>query len=261
MAGVDLQAPRVPRADAHVPTQMSTASSTAGQPMPQISVVFPCHNEAENVAAVIADARQHVGALGDDYEILIVDDGSSDGTAERARGAAAGDDRVRVVQHPTNLGYGHALRSGFAAARAPLICYVDGDGQFSLADLPGLVNALGSHGFVLGYRIQRADPAHRSLNARLWGLVVRLVMGFNVRDIDCGFKLFRREVVKDVEFIAGRGAVISAELVARATHAGHTYTEVGVTHYARTAGEQSGNSPLVVLNSFLDIARLRWRLR
>ena len=229
--------------------------------MPQISVVFPCHNEAENVAAVIADAQQHVGALGDDYEILIVDDGSSDGTAERAREAAAGDDRVRVVQHPTNLGYGHALRSGFTAARAPLICYVDGDGQFSLADLSGLVNALGAHGFVLGYRIQRADPAHRSLNARLWGLVVQLVMGFNVRDIDCGFKLFRREVVQDIEFIAGRGAVISAELVARARHAGHTYTEVGVQHYPRTAGDSSGNSPLVVLNSFVDIARLRWRLR
>jgi len=261
MAGVDPQTPRVPRADARVPNLMSTAPSTAGQPVPHISVVFPCHNEAENVAAVIADAQQHVGALGDDYELIIVDDGSSDGTAERAREAAAGDDRVRVAQHPTNLGYGHALRTGFAAARAPLICYVDGDGQFSLADLPTLLDALGTHGFVLGYRIQRADPAHRTLNARLWGLVVRLVMGFNVRDIDCGFKLFRREVVQDIEFIAGRGAVISAELVARATHAGHTYTEVGVTHYPRTAGEQSGNSPLVVLNSFVDIARLRWRLR
>ena len=240
---------------------MSTDSSTAGQALPRISVVFPCHNEADNVAAVISDAQQHVGALGDDYELIIVDDGSSDGTAERARAAAEGDDRVRVARHPTNLGYGHALRTGFSAARAPLICYVDGDGQFSLADLPALVDALGTHGFVLGHRIKRADPAHRSLNARLWHLVVRLVMGFNVRDIDCGFKLFRREVVQDVEFIAGRGAVISAELVARGRRAGYSFTEVGVHHYPRTAGDSSGNNLMVVLNSFWDIARLRWRLR
>ncbi len=240
---------------------MSTASTPAGPPSPRISVIFPCHNEAENVAAVIADAQKHAGALGDDYELVVVDDGSVDDTAERAREAAAGDDRVHVVQHPTNLGYGHALRTGFAAARASLICYVDGDGQFSLADLPAVVDALGTHGFVLGYRIKRADPAHRSLNARLWQQVVRLAMGFNVRDIDCGFKLFRREVVQDVEFIAGRGAVISAELVARAIRSGHTFTEVGVQHFSRTAGESSGNSPMVVLNSFVDIARLRWRLR
>ncbi len=240
---------------------MPTASSSAGPSSPRISVIFPCHNEAENVAAVIADARKHAVAFGDDYELIVVDDGSMDGTAERAREAAAGDDRVRVEQHSTNQGYGHALRTGFAAARAPLVCYVDGDGQFSLADLPAFVDALGTHGFVLGYRIKRADPAHRSLNARLWQQVVRLVMGFNVRDIDCGFKLFRREVVQDLEFIAGRGAVISAELVARARRAGHTFTEVGVQHYPRTAGEQSGNSPKVVLNSFVDIVRLRWQLR
>ena len=227
----------------------------------RISIVFPCYNEAENIAAVLADAREHLNTLAAEYELIVVDDGSTDATAARARMAAGGDTRTRVVEHSTNLGYGHALRSGFRAARLPLVCYVDADGQFSLADLSRLLEARGSHGFVLGYRINRADPAHRTLNARLWQTFVRLVLGFNVRDLDCGFKLFRRELIQAPNLMAGRGAVISAELIAKLTRAGHTFSEVGVQHYPRTAGEQSGNSLRVIFNSFIDILKLRWQLR
>ncbi len=240
---------------------MPAASPLASPPPVRVSIVFPCHNEAENIGGVIADAREHLSSVADEYELIVVVDGSVDGTAERAREAAGGDDRIRLVEHPTNLGYGHALRSGFAAAEQPLVCYVDGDGQFSLADLPGLLQALGTHGFVLGYRTQRADPAHRTLNARLWQTFVRLVLGFNVRDLDCGFKLFRREIIQDIDLMAGRGAVISAELIAKLRRAGHTFAEVGVQHFPRAAGEQSGNSLKVVLNSFVEIFRLRWQLR
>ena len=223
-----------------------------------ISAFFPCHNEAENVEQVISNALEHLPAVADEFEIIVVDDGSTDDTAALAKGAAENDSRVRVVSHPTNLGYGRALRTGFESAKGDLIFCADGDGQFSLADLPPVVDALNDHGFVLGYRVNRADPFYRRLNAWLWGFSVRLLLGFRVRDLDCGFKLYRREAVPVEDFISGRGAAISAELIARALKRGYTFTQVGVTHYPRPAGRQSGNSPRVILHSFLDIIQL-WR--
>lgn len=240
---------------------MPGIAASAKTSTPGISVVFPCHNEAENIRAVIADARKHLRGLTETYELIIVDDGSTDDTAHQAQEVADSDSRITIARQPINLGYGHALRRGFATARMPLVCYVDGDGQFSLVDLPNLVDALGEHEFVLGFRIRRADPAHRTRNARLWQIFVHLVLGFDVRDLDCGFKLFRREALHGIELMAGRGAVISAELIAKLLRSGNTFAEVGVHHYPRLAGEQSGNSPKVVLNSFIDIIRLRWQLR
>ena len=236
---------------------MQETSDAPGQ-WASISVFFPCHNEEENVERVISNALEYLPGIADDFEILIVNDGSTDDTAALAEAIGATDSRVRVVSHPTNLGYGRALRSGFESAKGDLIFCADGDGQFSLADLASVVDALDGHGFVLGYRINRADPFYRRLNAWLWGLSVRLLLGFRVRDLDCGFKLYRREAVPVKDFISGRGAAISAELIARALRDGHSFTEVGVTHYPRQAGVQSGNSPRVILNSFLDIIQL-WR--
>lgn len=236
---------------------MQQAPHAPGQ-WASISVFFPCHNEAENVEQVIGNALEHLPAVADDFEIIIVNDGSTDDTAARAAAVAGSDSRVRVVSHPTNFGYGRALRTGFEAAKGDLIFCADGDGQFSLADLPPVVDALNGHGFVLGYRINRADPFYRRLNAWLWGLSVRFLLGFRVRDLDCGFKLYRREAVPVEDFISGRGAAISAELIARALRGGYSFTQVGVTHYPRQAGVQSGNSPRVILNSFLDIIQL-WR--
>lgn len=230
----------------------------APSPWASISVFFPCHNEAENVEQVVGNALEHLPGVADDFEVIIVNDGSTDETAAIAGAIAEDDPRVRVVSHPTNLGYGRALRTGFESATGDLIFCADGDGQFSLEDLPAVVNALDDHGFVLGYRINRADPFYRRLNAWLWGLSVRILLGFRVRDLDCGFKLYRRDAVPVEEFISGRGAAISAELIARALRGGHSFTQVGVTHYPRQAGVQSGNSPRVIVNSFLDIIQL-WR--
>ena len=226
-----------------------------------LSVFFPCHNEGANVGGVVGDALVYLPRITEDFEIIVVDDGSTDGTAERSEVIARTDSRVRVISHDGNHGYGHALRTGFSAATKDLICYTDGDGQFTLEDLPAVLDALGDHGFVLGYRLCRADPVYRQVNARLWETFVRVALHIQVQDLDCGFKLFRREAVEPLELCAGRGAAISAELIARAVRAGHTFGEVGVRHYPRKAGRQSGNSPSVVLNSFLDITRLWIALR
>ncbi len=239
-------------------TQAAAESAHAGV---SISLFFPCHNEAANVDAVVRGAVTHLTSMAADFEIIVVDDGSTDGTAERAEAIAKTDSRVRVVSHAGNRGYGHALRTGFASASKDLVCYTDGDGQFTLEDLPAVLAALGDHGFVLGYRLRRADPLYRRINARLWETFVRLALNLRVRDLDCGFKLFRRSAVSAAALEAGRGAAISAELIARAVRAGHTFSQVGVRHFARRAGKQSGNSPAVVAHSFVDIARLWIALR
>jgi glycosyltransferase involved in cell wall biosynthesis len=226
--------------------------------LPSISVFFPCYNESANVERVIEDALEHLPGLADDFEVLIIDDGSTDGTSRVVESIVGSHEQVRLISHAKNLGYGRALRTGFQAAIKDLVCYVDGDGQFSLADLSLLLAELPGHGFVLGYRRNRADPIYRRLNGWLWTGIVRFVLGVKVRDVDCGFKLFRREAVHVDRLISGRGAAISAELISRAHRSGHQFTEVGVTHYPRRSGEQSGNSPTVILRSVIDIIRL-WR--
>jgi len=222
---------------------------------------FPCHNEAASVPGVVRNAVARLEQVAETFEVIIVDDGSTDGTRALAAALSAADPRIRVVSHHTNLGYGHALRTGFAEARYDLVGYTDGDGQYSLEDLPAMLEALTAHDFVLGYRTKRADLLHRHVNAWLWRTLVRLVLGIKARDIDCGFKVFRHQVVQGLTLSAGRGAVISAELATKAARAGYTFTEVGVHHFPRTAGASTGNSLRVILNSFADIARLRRDLR
>ena len=226
---------------------------------PSITAFFPCYNEMANVEDVIRDALRYLPTVADEFEVLIIDDGSVDQTADRARAIAHGEDRVRVISHRENLGYGRALRTGFESASYDLIFYADGAGQFSLKDLTLLIRDLGDHGFVLGYRQNRADPLYRRLNGWLWTTLVRALLGIRVRDVDCGFKLFRREAVRLEALFSGRGAAISAELITRATRTGYSYKEVGVTHYPRKSGRQSGNSPRVIGQSVLDIMRL-WRV-
>lgn len=225
---------------------------------PSISAFFPCYNEVANVEHVIRDALRYLPTVADEFEVLIIDDGSIDQTAERAKEFSHGESRVRVISHAENLGYGRALRTGFESASYDLIFYSDGDGQFSLKELSRLIAELGDHGFILGYRRNRADPIYRRLNGWLWTTLVRSLLGIRVRDVDCGFKLFRREAVQLEALMSGRGAAISAELITRASRAGYEYKEVGVTHYPRRWGRQSGNSPRVIGQSILDIIRL-WR--
>jgi glycosyltransferase involved in cell wall biosynthesis len=198
-----------------------------------------------------------------------VDDGSRDGTGAIAdRLAAEYPDVVRVVHHPVNRGYGAALRSGFGAARYPLVCFTDGDRQFRIADLGLLLDRMGSPtdapaggdasrpDVVVGYRIKRADPAIRLAYARTYRACLRVFFGLRLRDVDCACKLFRREALEGIRLESG-GAFLSAELLIKLRATQRTVVEVGVPHHARPAGRASGADPRVVLRAVRDFWRLR----
>lgn len=232
-------------------------------PVPALSYFFPAHNEEANLEALVSEALAALPALADRFEIIAVDDGSSDATAAIAdRLAAAHPDTVRAVHHPTNLGYGAALRSGFRAARYDLVCFTDGDRQFRVADLGRLtarVQQPDAPDVVVGYRIKRADPPIRTVYARLYKLANRVLFGLRVRDVDCACKLFRRSALDGVRVESG-GAFFSAELLTKLRAAGRTVVEVGVAHYPRTAGSPTGAKLSVIWRAVKDFWGLRLRM-
>jgi glycosyltransferase involved in cell wall biosynthesis len=243
----------------------SSVSAPAGQVqrVPALSYFFPAHDEAENIEPLVAEALTALAGLADRFEIICVDDGSHDETGVRADHlATAHPDVVRVVHHPTNLGYGAALRSGFGAARYALICFTDGDRQFRVADLGRLTERLSAPDApdaVVGYRVRRADPAMRIAYARIYKWCLRVFFGLWVRDVDCACKLFRRSALDGVRLESG-GAFLSAELLIKVGALGGRIVEVAVPHYPRVAGRQSGGNPRVILRAVRDFWRLRLRL-
>ncbi|HET7676486.1 MAG TPA: glycosyltransferase family 2 protein [Candidatus Limnocylindrales bacterium] len=246
------------------PTASQPERAAAGAPrVAALSYFFPAHDEAENIEALVAEALEALPAIAERFEIIAVDDGSRDGTAGLAdRLAADHPDVVRAVHHPTNLGYGAALRSGFRAARYPLVCFTDGDRQFRVADLARLARRMDGPDrpdAVVGYRLRRADPLVRLVYARAYRLALRLFFGLTVRDPDCACKLFRREALTGVRLESG-GAFLSAELLIKLRARGRSLAEVGVPHHPRVAGRASGADPRVVLRAVRDFWRLRLRL-
>ena len=231
-------------------------------PLQELSLFFPCHNEAENLEALVADALAALPALASRYEVILVDDGSRDdtaGVAERLVQRHGGT--VRLVRHEVNRGYGGALRSGFAAARYDYLAYTDGDRQFRIADLARLVESAEATGspVVIGYRLQRADPPLRLIYATLYRVANRIWFGLRVRDVDCAAKLFRRDVLRGIS-VHSDGAFFSAELLIRLRLAGITIHEVGVPHYPRVAGSPTGARLSVITRAIRDFWSLRIRL-
>lgn len=221
-----------------------------------LSVFFPCYNEEGNIRRVTLQAVDALGRLVRDWEIILVDDGSTDRTGAIADELARRDPRIRVVHHQPNQGYGMALRSGFAAATRPYIFYTDGDGQFDLGELPLLLERIGQADIVSGYRRNRRDSLLRRLNAAGWGFLVQRALKFRCRDVDSAFKLYKREIFGRIR-LQSTGALIDAEVLARATRLGYTIATVPVTHRPRLAGRATGAKPQVILKAFAELFRLR----
>lgn len=228
--------------------------------VPGISVFLPSHNEEGNVERVVRSYLAELPRVADDYEVIVVDDGSKDRTGEIAERLAAEDSHVKVVRHPVNRGYGGAVISGIRAATMPYVLLCDGDGQFDPADLERLTPFVPEYDVVAGRRAHRADPLMRRINGKAWTTLVRVLLGITITDIDCGFKLFKREKLDGMELRA-HGAMISTELMARVAGRDAKVKEVNVQHLPRLAGEQSGANLKVVARAFKELIALYRELR
>lgn len=226
----------------------------------KLSLVLPAHNEAENIEAVVSRALEVLPSVTQSHEIIVVDDGSKDSTPEITDRLAAEHPTVRVVHHPVNRGYGAALTSGFQAATGDAIMFMDSDRQFDIGDITALLPFVPHYDIVAGYRIARRDPLYRKLYGKLFGIAVWTLFGLHMRDIDCAFKIFRADLIRDVT-LSTPGALINTELLTRSKRRGATIAQVGVHHYPRPAGESSGGSPRVVFRAMGETIKLWLRLR
>ena len=235
-------------------TQKATDS---GDRLPALSLFYPMYNEEQNIEEAVRRALSTLPRYAERFEVILVNDGSRDATAQIADSLAEGDERVRVVHHPKNQGYGAALRSGIRASRYEWIFYTDGDNQFDLDELRLLLPLRFDADIVAGYRMARRDPWNRKLNAWAFNSVVRLLFGLRFRDVDCAFKLYRAEILSGME-LCSNGALIDVEILSRARKRGARFAEVGVHHYPRTAGSQTGAKLSVILRALRETVDL-WR--
>ena len=233
------------------------------RPIPFLSCFFPAFNEEESIGGVLDEALATLPRFADRFEVIVVDDGSTDDTAKVVSAAAesAGHDVVRLVSHEVNSGYGEALRSGLNAARGDAVFFTDADRQFHLEDIAKLLDRYGETPFVVGYRLKRNDPRHRLFVARVYHAVLKAVFGLRVRDVDCAFKLMERDALERIRpSLESRSAFISPELLIRAQTAGFRIAEVGVPHYPRAAGRPKGATPKVIARTIGEIFKMRRRL-
>jgi len=223
---------------------------------PGLSIFFPAYNDGGTIASLVILAVQVAGRLTSDFEVIVVNDGSSDATKEILDNLVRTYPNVRAVHHPRNRGYGAALRTGFGAATKDLIAYTDGDAQYDPAELPALWNRLTPDAdMVTGYKISRSDPWHRVVIGRFYHHTVKLLFRLRVRDVDCDFRLMRREIFDRVKLEKDTG-VICLEMMRKIQDAGFRVVEVPVHHYHRLHGRSQFFNFKRVFWTGIDVLRL-----
>ena len=225
--------------------------------MRDISVIFPAFNEEANIRCTIEAVRKVLPKVAARWEIIVVNDGSTDDTALVCDELRARYPELKVIHHQQNRGYGAALKSGIMSANYDLVFFSDSDGQFDFNELQQLICWAEDFDIIAGYRAKREDPFYRRLNALGWNVLVRLVLGIKIRDIDCAFKLFRRSVFDHIQ-IRCVGAMVNTEIFAQATRLGMRIRQVKVSHFPRRYGKQSGANPHVIAVAFRELCLL-WR--
>jgi len=225
-----------------------------------ISAFFPAYNDAGSIGTIIRRIAQILPAVADDYEVIVVNDGSRDGTAELLNGLARELPFLKVIHHASNRGYGAALITGFSACTKDLIFYTDGDGQYDVGELPRLINALSDDiDMVNGYKISRSDPLHRVVLGKIYQRLIRFLFRLKVRDVDCDFRLFRRSLFNRVELTCDSG-VICVELVKKFQASGCRMAEVPVHHYCRSSGSSQFFRPKHLARVLIQLFSAWWNL-
>ena len=223
-------------------------------PRPSISAFFPCYNDESTIEGLVRETDAQLRCATGDYEIIVVNDGSRDGSARVLAALVSEVPRLRVVTHEVNRGYGGALRSGFAAATKDLVFYTDGDGQYDVGEIPIMLALLVEDtDFVNGMKMSRSDPAYRVFVGNLHKFVTRWAFWLPIDDVDCDYRLIRRSVLEHVELHSNSGS-ICVELVKCAQRAGAQFRQVSVRHYSRQFGSSQFFRPGRILRTYADLA-------
>jgi len=227
---------------------------------PSLSIFFPCYNDAGTIGALVASADGIAREVTDDYEVIVIDDGSTDGSRTLLSRLRERFTRLKVILHDRNRGYGGALRSGFSCAGKDLVFYTDGDGQYDVGELPILLERLQDGVDVVnGYKVRRSDPWYRKAIGGAYLRLMRALFDVKVRDINCDFRLIRRETLDGVRLDYDSGA-ICVELVVKLERSGARFVEVPVAHYPRRYGKSQFFSLRRVIQTWQDVRRLRRRM-
>jgi hypothetical protein len=222
---------------------------------PHVSFVLPSYNEETNILTALDQTVRAATKFCAAFEVIVVDDGSSDRTAELVRSAQDEEPSIKLVSHSANRGYGGALRSGFEAAQLEWVFFTDADNQFDMGEIELLLTWAETADVVAGYRRVRQDPLMRKVNAWGWNRIVRWLFYVPVRDIDCAFKLFRRSTLQEID-IDSRGAMINTEIMVKLARRGCKIVEVGVSHYPRTSGAPQGAKVRVIARALREVRRM-----
>ena len=225
-----------------------------------LSIFFPAHNEEGNIVTTIIDARNAAHEVSNDYEIIVVNDGSTDRTVEVVKELQKLDPKIRLISHKKNLGYGAAIKTGLRACKFDWIFFTDSDGQFHYDELKKFVTASGHADMVIGYRRKRMDPFHRIFVAqvllKVWNFVL---FGLILKDVDCAYKLFKREI-RDRVKLETESAITVTELLVKAKGLGYKIVQLPVNHYSRKFGEQTGGNWRVILKAARESFGLRKKI-
>ena len=229
----------------------------------ELSVFFPTFNEEKNISNTVKNTKKHLQKVAEKWEILIVNDGSKDNTEQVAHNLEKLDKRIKLINHTVNKGYGGALKTGFSESRYEGVAFTDSDGQFDFSEITNFIakQKETTADVVIGYYKKRQVSKFKIVTSKLWEYVVFFLFGLKVRDIDCGFKLIAKKVIDDVMPLESeRGAFISSEFLIKAKNKGYKIVEIPVTHYPRTQGSGTGRNLDVIIQSFIDLFKLRLKL-
>ncbi len=228
----------------------------------ELTLFFPAFNEEKNISQTILSANDVLSNLGlKNFELIVVDDGSVDETAGVVDHIAKKNPSVKLISHARNLGYGHALKTGFRSARSPWVAFVDSDGQFDISEIDKFLEKTNEADYILGYRLNRADSFLRKIYTFGWKTLAQILLGLTVKDYSCGFKLIKKSAYEAVLPLEAAEKVTQIELLVKAKRKGFKFAEVGVHHYPRKFGTPTGAKIKVVVKSVIDIFRLWWKLR
>lgn len=224
----------------------------------ELSVFFPAYNEEETIKDTIQKAVLECEKIADKYEVIIINDGSKDSTGEIIQELSAANSNIKIITHNPNRGYGGALKSGIYSASYRYIAFNDSDGQFDFSQIERFIPYIQEYSLVIGYRANRSEGLIRTINSKAWSTLIDILFRLHVKDIDCAFKLFKKEVIEKITVLESEGALISTEFLVKAKKAGFTIKEVPVDHLPRKGGKPTGANFKVIIKAFYELLKL-WK--